>query len=48
MIEKPKTGGEVLLEKKGKKYFKKLAKDGWKKRRENLAKWKKENATSSK
>lgn len=45
-IKKPKSGGEVLLEKHGKKYFKKLATKGWETRRKNLAKWKRQNKIS--
>lgn len=36
MITKPKTGGEVLLKKHGKGYFKKLATNGWKTRRKKI------------
>ena len=43
ILKKPSSGGETLLKKKGKKYFSKLAKDGWKTRRENLKKWEAQN-----
>ncbi len=40
-IKIPSSGGEKLLEKYGNEYFKKLAKDGWKKRKEIRSKYKK-------
>lgn len=36
------TGGGALLAKKGKKYFSKLAKQGWIKRKAKLELWKKQ------
>ncbi len=39
ILNKPSSGGEALLKKKGSKYFSKLAKDGWKKRRETTKLW---------
>lgn len=39
ILKKPSTGGELLLKKKGKKYFKKLAIDGWATRREKKRLW---------
>lgn len=47
MLTKPKTGGEILLKKKGKKYFSKLAKDGWKKRREKIKEWNQKKSSNS-
>lgn len=43
-MKKPKTntGGEVLLKKKGKKYFKELAKKRWAKHKEELKQWEKQ------
>lgn len=43
VIKKPLSGGESLLKKRGPKYFSKLAKDGWKTRRENQKKWELQN-----
>lgn len=40
ILKKPSSGGEALFQKKGKEYFSKLAKEGWKKRRKKLKKWK--------
>lgn len=37
----PSSGGEKLLEKYGNEYFRQLAKNGWKKRKEIRSKYKK-------
>lgn len=38
-LKKPTSGGEVLLKKKGRKYFKQLATDGWATRRRKAKQW---------
>lgn len=44
-MKKPKTGtgGEILLKKKGKKYFSDLAKKRWEKHKEKLKQWEIQN-----
>ena len=43
ILKKPSSGGEELFKKKGGKYFSKLAKDGWKKRRAKIKQWEEQN-----
>lgn len=45
-LKNPKTGGEVLLEKHGANYFRKLAKKGWETRRKQKELWKKAQKTN--
>lgn len=47
-LKNPMTGGEVLLKKRGREYFRELAISGWKKRREDKIKWEKEQKKLSK
>lgn len=48
MIEKPKSGGSVLLEKKGAGYFSSLAKKGARKRRAAMKLWEEQEAAKLK